>query len=98
MDKIEEQLQRVAVASLMLVRSNTPYRSGTLSRNWQLRMMPNGFEIVNSTSYLPYVNEKWVSPRWRGRDNYNEGFVKNATDLVAEFVASQLGGVYVSNG
>lgn len=98
MDKIQEQLERIVMPSLMIVQSSTPYRSGTLARAWKVRMLSNGFEIYNNTEYLPYVNEKWVSPRWRGRANYNEGFVQKITGQVAEFVASQVGGVYVSNG
>ena len=36
--------------------------------------------------YAPYVNEKWISPKWKGKTNPNEGF----WERVFEFIANQI--------
>ena len=30
--------------------------------------------------YMPYTNEKWVSPKWNGKANPNEGWFKKAIE------------------
>lgn len=36
--------------------------------------------------YVPYTNEKWISPKWKGHKNPNEGWF----DRMAEYVATEL--------
>jgi len=82
----------------ILIRSQTPYRSGYMASQWKYRFVENGIEFYNETDYLVYTNEKWISPRWRGRKNPNEKWMEETTKLVAEFIARELGGTVVFNG
>lgn len=46
--------------------------------------------IVDQTvaPYMPYTNEPWISPKWHGKKNPNEGwfdkFVKRAAEIISE--------------
>ncbi len=42
--------------------------------------------------YVYYTNERWLSPRWKGHHNPNEGWVKRGANRVALFVAKELNG------
>lgn len=42
--------------------------------------------------YMPYTNEKWVSKKWHGKKNPNEGWWQDAAYLAAEAIANALGG------
>ena len=42
--------------------------------------------------YMPYTNEPWVSPKWKGKKNPNEGWWKDAAGKVAQEIADALGG------
>lgn len=42
--------------------------------------------------YLPYTNEPWISPRWKGHKNPNQGWFERAADSVAEWLAKELQG------
>ena len=40
--------------------------------------------------YVPYTNEKWISPKWKGHKNPNEGWFGRATYIVAKDIAKSL--------
>ena len=42
--------------------------------------------------YLPYTNEPWVSPRWHGKKNPNEGWLGRAVEFVTNYVAKKMKG------
>ena len=42
--------------------------------------------------YAVYVNEKWVSPKWNGKANPNEGFWKKAFEFIADQIATAING------
>ena len=42
--------------------------------------------------YLPYTNEEWISPRWKGHKNPNQGWFERAADSVAAWIAKELQG------
>lgn len=42
--------------------------------------------------YAPYVNEKWVSPKWHGRQNPNEGFWKEVFIMLADMISAATNG------
>ena len=42
--------------------------------------------------YAVYTNEPWVSPRWHGKKNPNEGWVEGGVELIAMYISQQLGG------
>lgn len=84
--------------ALAIVRATSPYRTGNLSRSFKIRVTDDGFEIYTDVDYMVYTEEKWMHPRWRGRKNPNEAWLKETTEFIAQYIAQQLGGMYVSNG
>lgn len=42
--------------------------------------------------YDIYVNEKWVSPKWNGKQNPNEGFWQKVCEFIIDYLHQKLGG------
>lgn len=42
--------------------------------------------------YVPYTNEPWISPKWKGKKNPNEGWFERATHLVANYISARVRG------
>ncbi len=42
--------------------------------------------------YAPYVNEPWISPKWHGKQNPNEGFWKKVFEFIAVQISAMCGG------
>ena len=42
--------------------------------------------------YVPFVNEKWISPRWGGKQNPNEGFWQGIRDSLVAMISASLNG------
>jgi hypothetical protein len=99
-DALYMKLELLKTQALIIVQSASPYRSGDLSRSFQIRLVEDGFEIYQDTSsvdYMVYTEEAWLSPRWRGRANPNEAWFKETAEFVAKYIAQSLGGQNVSN-
>lgn len=92
------RLEMLKAEALAIVRATAPYRKGDLSNSFQLRMTDDGFEIYTNIYYMPFTNEAWIHPRWRGRENPNLNWFDQATKFVKEYIERQLGGeINVSN-
>jgi hypothetical protein len=78
---------------------NVPVRAGAsgggLKNSFKFIATDKGFEIVTDMYYMPYTNEVWISPRWRGRKNPNEKWFELGHEYLAQYMATQLGGRYV---
>jgi hypothetical protein len=76
-------------------------RSYVLRNSIKVKQNAKGFELVSERSafpkdyYMPYTNEPWISPRWRGRENPNLYWFENAHEQLALYMARHLGGTYV---
>lgn len=46
----------------------------------------------NIVPYMPYTNEPWVSHKWNGKENPNEGWFQRGVQLIKDFIVNQLGG------
>ncbi len=42
--------------------------------------------------YVPYTNEEWISPRWNGKKNPNQGWIDNAFENILNTIASENNG------
>lgn len=42
--------------------------------------------------YMPYTNEPWISPKWNGKENPNEGWFQLGVHFIKDFIVNQLGG------
>lgn len=88
------------------IRKMTPVRTGNLQASTTTkRIGENTFEIyVNAgddpyakyergrAPYVPFVNEVWISPRWHGRKNPNEGYWNNGVERAMQLLAKKTGG------
>lgn len=63
------------------------------------RMRFNGADICRIyiddriAPYLPYTIKPWISPRWKGHKNPNEGWFGRSARIIAENVAHKTNGV-----
>lgn len=81
------------------LQANAPYDTGNLALN-SIRILydTNGdiFVAVGGeiAPYAVYTNEKWVSDKWNGNANPNEGWIENAIEeampLIKEYLSNQL--------
>jgi hypothetical protein len=87
-------------------RKSSPIKTGNLRFNAirYVFVSPTQEEVyidLDVAPYMPYTNEPWISPKWQGHKNPNEGwFGKVAKDL-AQHLAKITSGVvmeYVSFG
>ena len=46
----------------------------------------------NAVPYIGYVEGKWIDPRWNGKKNRNEGFIKTDTVNALSFLINQASG------
>ena len=49
----------------------------------------------NIAPYVPYTNEPWISPHWKGAKNPNEGWFDDFALEYAQLLAQALGGTLV---
>jgi hypothetical protein len=67
---------------LMYLKAESPYDTGNLSKNG-IRIVLKGDDIHiaiggNLANYAVYTNEPWLSVKWNGKQNPNEGWIKKA--------------------
>lgn len=96
--------QRECRRELKNLKSLAPYDTGNLANNAIKYEFPDPSVCViyvdeRVAPYMPYTTRPWVSPRWNGKKNPNEGWWQAAGELVAEDLAQKLGGelVHASN-
>ena len=41
---------------------------------------------------MPYTNEVWISPKWNGKKNPNEGWWNNAVEFIVNYIAKRVKG------
>lgn len=82
-----------------LLQTLTPIDTGNMRYNG-VRLMPMGpghWRLIvdeNLAPYVPYTNEKWISPKWRGKKNPNENWWNEAIEKVILLIAADLGGSF----
>ena len=73
---------------VMALKSVCPYRMGNLERNGIRVKIDNGTMCVvvgHETSkllgeYAVYTNEPWISPKWGGKQNPNQGWIERGIE------------------
>ena len=48
--------------------------------------------LQGTAPYTPFTNEKWISPRWNGKQNPNENWWNNAVEFIIAYIANATGG------
>lgn len=93
----EDTMALIMEGALNIVKKHAPIKTGNLKYN-AIRLENKGdgvWEIVVSLDiapYMPYTNEPWISPYWRGKQNPNEKWFQRAAEEVAIYIAQNLGG------
>lgn len=90
------KMRNVVYTAFQLFRGNVPKDTGNMRYNATKleHLGANEWRIVVDASIAPYAvytNEKWISPRWNGKTNPNEGWVGKAFDLVSQMIFGQIG-------
>lgn len=86
-----------AVRMFQIFQSLVPIDTGNLRYN-ATKLENSGagtYKIVVSGDVAPYnvyTNEAWISPKWGGKKNPNEGWIDSGVELIAQIIAEQLGG------
>lgn len=100
------EFDRMCMQIVDIVRRNAPYRTGNL------RYDAIKFRWINDKTfkiwvdckengvapYMPYTNEPWISDRWNGKQNPNEGWWQRTAEEIADHIASVLGVSYEESG
>jgi hypothetical protein len=96
--ELQARVRDLAARARVIVMAQAPVRTGNLMNSIRVRYNENGFTVfidTNQAEYAVYTTDPWVSPRWQGRANPNEGWFDQAAELLARYVASGLGGYAV---
>ena len=108
----EKQLENLVKRMARYIQKQSPIDTGNLRSsirleqirrlvyriyvNWggnpYLRDYPRGL-----APYMPFTNEPWISPRWNGKKNPNEGWWENACENVIKILANKTGGKLNAN-
>lgn len=73
-----------------------PRDTGNLAYNGITISVEGDFLIIeanpNIVPYIPYTNEPWISPKWKGKKNPNEGWWDRFATEFARRLAKRLKG------
>lgn len=93
----QDEFDKICDLAVEKVRFYTPIATGNLRYNAVqfAHYSPTVFKIGVDESiapYMPYTNEPWVSPKWRGKKNPNEHWFQDTARDVAQIIAETVGG------
>lgn len=97
----EARIELALIDALQRGRDLIPKDTGNMAYNATLlaRVGNNQWEIYVSgdgkngiAPYTPFTTEPWISPRWHGKRNPNEGWWQRFANFIAIEVAKTLGG------
>ena len=90
---------------VMALKSVCPYRTGNLERNGIRVKIDNGtmcVEIGHDTSkvlgeYAVYTNEPWISPKWGGKQNPNQGWIERGSEKALPLIRKVYSGMTIDD-
>ena len=90
---------------VMALKSVCPYRTGNLERNGIRIKISNGsmcVEIGHDTSkvlgeYAVYTNEPWISPKWGGKQNPNQGWIERGIEKALPLIRQVYSGMTIDD-
>ena len=90
---------------VMALKSVCPYRTGNLERNGIRVKIDNGtmcVEIGHDTSkllgeYAVYTNEPWISPKWGGKQNPNQGWIERGIEKALPLIRQVYSGMTIDD-
>lgn len=82
----------ICFTAVLILRECAPIDTGNLRYNAiRFKTEGNKFIIYIDESIAPYVfytNEPWISPKWNGKKNPNQGWFDKAVEKIAQMVAT----------
>lgn len=94
----DTELSAALLKALWVMKMSAPFKTGNLRYNAiKLESIGNGewkiFVDQNIAPYMPYTNEKWISPHWNGKKNPNQKWWDKSVKETISYISSQIGGV-----
>lgn len=83
---------------VILKHPNAPVTGNLKYNALKVLKIPDGVYIyVNEAiaPYMPFTNEPWVSPKWKGAKNPNEHWWEHMVESFADDLAEKLNGVLI---
>lgn len=93
----KQNVVSIAITVVEEMRSElVPYDTGNMARNaLKYETVGNVFHITVDAAiapYVPYTNEPWLSEKWHGKKNPNEGWWQTFAEEFAKRLAAKLKG------
>ena len=90
---------------VMALKSVCPYRTGNLERNGIRVKIDIGTMCVvvgHETSkllgeYAVYTNEPWISPKWGGKQNPNQGWIERGIEKALPLIRQVYSGMTIDD-
>jgi hypothetical protein len=95
-NEFQATLYRAVLKAELILQAEVPVRSGLLLSSITLKATELGYVLFMDTIKAPhmvYTEEEWVSPQWGGRANPNQGWFREAVQLVAQLLQAELRGI-----
>ena len=100
-EKITEEMRRLAPKDTGNLAYNAIQMKMNSANECEISVSGNSIKSLNDGSYIkfgiapymPFTNEKWISPKWNGRKNPNEGWFEKAVQNACEMIAKKYEGV-----
>lgn len=106
-ETFKAKLELVVIRMLEIIKNTAPYDTGNLRNNaillersdnplsWKIYVDFYDDDKGNRTGiapYMPFTNEPWISDKWKGKQNPNEGWWQRAVQNACAYATAQLGG------
>lgn len=96
----QQTLSTVLSRAFWVLKNSSPFRTGNLRYN-AIKLESLGrnewriFVDEKIAPYMPFTNEKWVSEKWHGKQNPNEGWFDNGVEKIVNYIAYSLSAVRI---
>lgn len=98
----EQEFDRLCMRLVRVVRDRAPKDTGNLAYNgirYEWRDKETFVIYVDGeppnkgiAPYMPYTNEPWISKRWNGKPNPNQGWWQDAVQLCVDYILNEYKG------
>lgn len=93
----KSKFRRACEKACRELRKLAPYDTGNLAIHAIKIEFPSANEChiyvdESIAPYMPYTTRPWVSPKWHGKKNPNEGWWQAACELLIDLIAQELDG------
>lgn len=91
------EIELIAYRAYWRVYNNSPIDTGNLRFNALriVQLSKKHWEVYidqKIAPYMPYTNEPWLSPKWNGKKNPNEGWWDDTAKLIYEEIENAMRG------